>query len=36
MDGFDRAWYSVSKDASFAAIAKASVDRINAWAERRG
>jgi predicted dithiol-disulfide oxidoreductase (DUF899 family) len=35
-DGFDRAWYSVSQDASFAAIAKASADRINAWAKRRG
>ena len=36
MDGFDRAWYSVSQDAAFAAIAKASADRINAWAKRRG
>jgi predicted dithiol-disulfide oxidoreductase (DUF899 family) len=35
MDGFDRAWYSVSQDAAFAAIAKAPVDKINAWAKRR-
>jgi predicted dithiol-disulfide oxidoreductase (DUF899 family) len=36
MDGFDRAWYSVSKDAAFAGIAKAPPDKINAWAKRRG
>src|SRR6187551_3517523 len=27
MDGFDRTWYSVSKDAAFVAIAKASADQ---------
>src|SRR5262245_55982883 len=36
MDGFDRAWYSVSQDSAFVAIAKAPVDKINAWAKRRG
>jgi len=36
MDGFDRAWYSVSQDAAFVAIAKAPVEKINAWAKRRG
>ena len=36
MDGFDRTWYSVSRDAAFAAIAKAPADRINAWAKERG
>ena len=36
MDGFDRTWYSVSKDAAFVAIAKASADQINAWAKHRG
>jgi predicted dithiol-disulfide oxidoreductase (DUF899 family) len=36
MDGFDRAWYSVTRDAAFAAIAKAPADRINAWAQERG
>jgi len=36
MDGFDRAWYSVSRDAAFAAIAKAPPERINAWAKERG
>jgi len=36
MDGFDRTWYSVSKDAAFVAIAKASADQINAWAKQRG
>jgi predicted dithiol-disulfide oxidoreductase (DUF899 family) len=36
MDGFDRAWYSVSKDAAFAGIAKAPADKINAWAKQRG
>ena len=35
VDGFDRAWYSVSRDAAFAAVAKAPADRINAWAKRR-
>jgi predicted dithiol-disulfide oxidoreductase (DUF899 family) len=36
MDGFDRTWYSVSRDAAFAAIAKAPPERINAWAKERG
>jgi len=36
MDGFDRAWYSVTRDAAFAAIAKALPERINAWAKQRG
>jgi predicted dithiol-disulfide oxidoreductase (DUF899 family) len=36
MDGFDRAWYSVSQDAAFAAIAKAPPERIAAWAKERG
>ena len=36
MDGFDRAWYSVTQDAAFVAIAKASADKIDAWAKRRG
>jgi predicted dithiol-disulfide oxidoreductase (DUF899 family) len=36
MDGFDRAWYQVSRDAAFAAIAKAPAEKINAWARQRG
>ena len=36
MDGFDRAWYSVSQDAAFATIAKAKPDQIDAWAKERG
>lgn len=36
VDGFDRAWYQVSRDAAFAAIAKAPAERINAWARQRG
>ena len=36
MDGFDRAWYSVSQDAAFAAIAKAPAEKISAWAKKRG
>jgi predicted dithiol-disulfide oxidoreductase (DUF899 family) len=36
MDGFDRAWYSVARDAAFAAIAKAPAEKINAWARERG
>jgi predicted dithiol-disulfide oxidoreductase (DUF899 family) len=36
MDGFDRAWYSVSRDAAFAAIAKAPPQKIDAWAKERG
>jgi hypothetical protein len=29
MDGFDRTWYEITRDAAFAAIA-------NAWAKERG
>lgn len=36
MDGFDRSWYQVSRDAAFVAIAKAPAARINAWARQRG
>jgi predicted dithiol-disulfide oxidoreductase (DUF899 family) len=36
MDGFDRAWYSVAKDAAFVGIAKAPAEKINAWAKQRG
>jgi predicted dithiol-disulfide oxidoreductase (DUF899 family) len=36
VDGFDRSWYQVSRDASFVAIAKAPAEKINAWARRRG
>ena len=36
VDGFDRTWYSVSRDAAFATIAKAPAERINAWARERG
>jgi predicted dithiol-disulfide oxidoreductase (DUF899 family) len=37
VDGYDRAWYSVTHSgAAFAAIAKAPAERINAWAKRRG
>jgi predicted dithiol-disulfide oxidoreductase (DUF899 family) len=36
MDGYDRAWYSVSQDAAFATIAKAPPEKINAWAKERG
>ena len=36
MDGFDRTWYQVSRNAAFAGIAKAPADRINAWAKKRG
>ena len=36
MDGFDRTWYSVSRDAAFAGIAKAPAGKINDWAKRRG
>ena len=36
VDGFDRAWYSVTRDAAFVAIAKAPADRIHAWAKQRG
>jgi predicted dithiol-disulfide oxidoreductase (DUF899 family) len=36
VDAFDRAWYSVSRDAAFATIAKAPAERIAAWAKERG
>jgi predicted dithiol-disulfide oxidoreductase (DUF899 family) len=36
VDGFDRAWYSVSQRAAFSTIAKAPADRICAWARQRG
>jgi predicted dithiol-disulfide oxidoreductase (DUF899 family) len=36
MDGYDRAYYSVSQDAAFVAIAKAQPERINDWATQRG
>ena len=36
VDGFDRAWYSISQNAAFAAIAKAPAPRISAWAKQRG
>ena len=36
VDGFDRSWYQVSRDAAFAAIAKAPAEKINAWARKRG
>lgn len=36
MDGFDRSWYQVTRDAAFVAIAKAPPERINAWAKQRG
>ena len=36
VDGFDRTWYSVSRDAAFAAIAKAPAEMINDWARTRG
>jgi predicted dithiol-disulfide oxidoreductase (DUF899 family) len=36
VDGFDRSWYQVTRDAAFAAIAKAPAERIAAWAKERG
>jgi predicted dithiol-disulfide oxidoreductase (DUF899 family) len=36
MDGFDRTWYSVSRDAAFATVAKAQPEKIYAGAEERG
>ena len=36
MDGFDRSWYQVSRDAAFVAIAKAPAEKISAWAMQRG
>jgi predicted dithiol-disulfide oxidoreductase (DUF899 family) len=36
VDGFDRTWYQVTRDAAFVALAKASPEQINAWAKKRG
>jgi predicted dithiol-disulfide oxidoreductase (DUF899 family) len=36
VDGFDRSSYQVTRNASFAAIAKAPAEKINAWAKTRG
>jgi predicted dithiol-disulfide oxidoreductase (DUF899 family) len=36
IDGFDRAWYQVTRNAAFVAIAKAPAERINTWAKQRG
>jgi predicted dithiol-disulfide oxidoreductase (DUF899 family) len=36
VDAFDRAAYSVTRNAAFVAIAKAQPERINEWANRRG
>jgi len=36
VDGFDRSWYQVTRDAAFVAIAKAPAERIAAWAKERG
>jgi predicted dithiol-disulfide oxidoreductase (DUF899 family) len=36
MDGFDRTAYQVTRDAAFAAVAKAQAERIGAWAKERG
>lgn len=36
VDGFDRTWYQVSRDAAFVAIAKARPEQIDDWARRRG
>ena len=36
MDGFDRTWYQVSRDAAFVALAKAQPARIDEWARERG
>ena len=36
MDGFDRSWYQVSRNAAFVAIAKAPAAKIHAWAKQRG
>ena len=35
MDGFDRTWYQVSRNAAFVGIAKAPAERIAAWANER-
>jgi predicted dithiol-disulfide oxidoreductase (DUF899 family) len=36
IDGFDRAWYSVTRNTAFVCIAKAPAERIHAWANTRG
>jgi predicted dithiol-disulfide oxidoreductase (DUF899 family) len=36
MDGFDRAWQPVTRDAAFVAIAKAQPEHIDDWAKYRG
>src|ERR1700755_367721 len=36
MDGFDRSWYQVTRNAAFVAIAKAPAERISDWAKQRG
>jgi predicted dithiol-disulfide oxidoreductase (DUF899 family) len=36
VDGFDRTWYQVTRNAAFVAIAKAQPERIAAWAKERG
>src|ERR1700740_2434443 len=36
VDGFDRTYYQVNRDAAFVAIAKAPADRLNAGAKQRG
>jgi predicted dithiol-disulfide oxidoreductase (DUF899 family) len=36
VDGFDRTAYQVTRDAAFAAVAKAPAEMINAWARKRG
>jgi predicted dithiol-disulfide oxidoreductase (DUF899 family) len=36
VDGFDRSWYQVTRDAAFVAIAKAPAERIDEWAKQRG
>ena len=36
VDGFDRTWYQVTRNAALVAIAKAQPERIQAWAKQRG
>jgi predicted dithiol-disulfide oxidoreductase (DUF899 family) len=36
VDGFDRTWYQVTRNAAFVAIAKAPAERIASWAKERG
>jgi predicted dithiol-disulfide oxidoreductase (DUF899 family) len=36
VDGFDRTWYQVTRNAAFVAIAKAPAAKFNAWAKERG